>query len=102
MVKKNIEKEMNTIDKELQKLKQKEIKLLEKAKKLFKDKKFEIVKDIYYRGLQRNLKGRQCILHPFLWNHQIDFIASIYNKRTKNFDICNNYSYPLSCFKEIK
>ena len=102
MVKKNIEKEMNTIDKELQKLKQKEIKLLEKAKKLFKNKKFEIVKDIYYRGLQRNLKGRQCILHPSLWNHQIEFIATIYNKRTKNFDICNNYCYPLSCFKEIK
>jgi adenylate cyclase class IV len=102
MLKKNIEKEIKIIDKELQKLKQKEIQLLEKTKKLFKDKKFEIVKDIYYRGRQRNLKGRQCILRPSLWNHEISFIATIYNKRSKKFDICDHYCYSLNCFKEIK
>lgn len=95
MLKKNVEKEMKVIDKELQKLKQKEIKLLEKTKKLFKDKKFEIAKDIY-------LKGRQCILRPSLWNHEIRFIATVYNKRSKKFDICDHYCYSLNCFKEIR
>lgn len=72
------------------------------AEKYCKDKLFRIIGDVYYSGYQNNLKGRICKIKPALINGELQFLCTIYNKRTKQIDIKNYYFHPLEYFEEIK
>lgn len=79
-----------------------EIKKLEQEIKDYcENKKFLIVKNIYYSGHQNNLKGRECILKPFVVNSELFFSCVVYNKKTKQIDINHNYGHSFDYYKEI-
>lgn len=63
---------------------------------------FKIVKNVYYKGYQNNLIGRQCILKPTIFNNQLKFQPTIYNKRTGKIDIHHLYCYDSSYFEECQ
>ncbi len=75
--------------------------LLDEARDYCKDKKFLIVKNIYYSGYQNNLKGRECMIKPFLCDGQLLFSCIVYNKKTKQIDIQHNYGHSLDYYKEL-
>lgn len=72
------------------------------ANKYCKDKLFRIVGNVYYSGFQNNLKGRICKIEPKLISGELQFLCTVYNKRTKRIDIKNYYFYPLECFEEVE
>ena len=76
--------------------------LEEQAQEYCKNKRFRIVKNVFYSGFQKNLKGRECVLKPCVNNGKLLFSCVIYNKRTKRIDIDHKYYYPLSFYEEIK
>lgn len=81
-------------------LKQKELE--EKAKEYCKDKKFKIVKHIYYSGYQGDMIGRECYIHPSVWNGELLANCTVYNKRTGKIDIKHYYLHPLDFYEEVK
>ena len=79
-----------------------EIKELEQEIKDYcQNKKFKIVKNIYYSGYQNNLKGRECILKPFIAGKALVFACTVYNKKTKQIDIEHRYGHSFDYYKEI-
>lgn len=96
---------MNELKKLREKIRKNEkfnLELCNHAEKYCKDKLFRIIGDVYYSGYQNNLKGRICKIKPALINGELQFLCTIYNKRTKQIDIKNYYYYPLEYFEEIK
>lgn len=75
--------------------------LEQEVKEYCKNKRFRIVKNIYYSGYQNNLKGRECIIHPFVFYDQLLFTCTVYNKKTKQIDIKHRYGYTFDYYKEI-
>lgn len=65
-------------------------------------KLFKIVKNIYYKGYQNNLIGRHCTLKPTIFDNQLKFQPTVYNKRTGKIDIYHLYCYDSSYFEEWK
>lgn len=72
------------------------------AEKYCRDKLFKIVGNVYYSGFRNNLKGRICKIEPALIGGELQFLCTIYNKRTKQIDIENYYFYPLEYLEDIK
>ena len=75
--------------------------LEQEIKDYCKNKKFLIVKNIYYSGYQNNLKGRECILKPFIACDELVFACTVYNKKTKQIDIEHRYGHSFDYYKEI-
>ena len=76
-------------------------KLEQEIKDYCENKKFQIVKNIYYSGYQNNLKGRECIIHPFIFQGELFFSCTVYNKKTKKIDINHNYGHSFDYYKEL-
>ena len=76
--------------------------LEDEVKEFCKNKKFLIAKNIYYSGYQNNLKGRECVLKPFVVNGELLFSCVVYNKKTKQIDIKHTYGYSLDYYKELE
>ena len=92
---------LTQIDKQAKKLWEKEKELIEQAKEYCENKKFKIVKPIYYAGYQNNLQGRECYIHPYIDMGQLIASCTIYNKVTKRIDISHYYGHDMSFYEEI-
>lgn len=66
------------IQEQAKELWKKQIELQEQAREYCKDKKFKIVKPIYYSGYQNNLQGRECYIKPY-----IDFLVPYIIKKPR-------------------
>lgn len=92
---------LEDIQKELYELWHKQLELVKEAEEYCKDRKFKIVKPIYYSGFQNNLEGKECYIHPYVSNGELLANCMVYNKRTKKCDIYHSYGYNvLSFYKE--
>ena len=98
----NISHTLERINREVVELRSKEKELEEQAKEYCKGKKFKIVKHIYYSGYQGDMIGRECYIHPSVWNGELLASCTIYNKRTGKIDIKHYYLHPLDFYEEVK
>ena len=90
------------IQNEAEKLYKKKEKLNQAFRDYCEEKRFRIVKDIYYSGYQDNLIGRECILHPSIQRGKLMASCTVYNKRTKKIDINHYYLHDMSFYEELK
>ena len=97
-----IEHPLEKISREAAELVAKEKELEAQAKEYCKGKKFRIVKHIYYSGYQGDMIGRECYIHPTIWNGELQATCTIYNKRTKKIDIPHYYLHDMSFYEEIR
>ena len=90
------------IQEQTKELWKKEIELQEQAREYCKDKKFKIVKPIYYSGYQNNLQGRECYIKPFIHYGELLATCTVYNKKTKKIDIPHYYGHDMSFYEELE
>ena len=90
------------IQEQAKELQKKEIELQEQAREYCKDKKFKIVKPIYYSGYQNNLQGRECYIKPYIDYGELIASCTVYNKKTKKIDIPHYYGHDMSFYEEIR
>lgn len=91
---------LTQIEKQAKNLWEKEKELIKQAKEYCENKKFKIVKPIYYAGYQNNLQGRECYIHPFISYGELLASCTVYNKKTKKIDIYHPYGHNMSFYKE--
>lgn len=94
--------ELEKLSQEVHELFLKEKEIEEKAREYCKDKKFKIVKPIYYSGYQGNMIGRECVIHPHVNQGELLANCTVYNKRTGKIDIKHYYLHPLDFYEEVK
>ena len=92
---------LTQIEKQAKRLWEKEKELIEQAKEYCENKKFKIVKPIYYAGYQNNLQGRECYIHPYIDRGQLIASCTVYNKVTKRIDISHYYGHDMSFYEEV-
>ena len=90
------------IEKQAKELWKKQKELQEQAREYCKDKKFKIVKPIYYSGYQNNLQGRECYIHPHIHYGELIASCTVYNKKTKKIDISHYYCHDMSFYEELR
>ena len=93
---------LTELDKQLKELFEKEILLLQQAKEYCENRKFKIIKPIYYSGYQNNLQGRECYIYPYSDRGQLIASCTVYNKNTKRIDISHYYGHDMSFYEECE